>query len=39
MGIPAILVRSSSNEKVKYYARDLLEAASIIETVTPNTAV
>jgi len=30
-GIPAILARHSPNETVKYYARDLLEAASIIE--------
>ncbi|MEE8353712.1 MAG: HAD-IA family hydrolase [Dehalococcoidales bacterium] len=32
LGLPAILVRSSSSENVAYCARDLLEAASIIET-------
>jgi ribonucleotide monophosphatase NagD (HAD superfamily) len=31
VGLPAILVRNPSGENVKYYARDLLEAASIIE--------
>lgn len=30
-GIPAILVRHSPDEPIKYYARDLLEAVSIIE--------
>ena len=30
-GIPAILTRQSSDEPTKYYARDLLEAVSIIE--------
>jgi putative hydrolase of the HAD superfamily len=30
-GIPAILVRSKTDEKVKYYAENLLEAASIIQ--------
>ena len=30
-GIPAILARQFPNEPIKYYARDLLEAVSIIE--------
>ena len=35
VGIPAILVHRPTEEKVKYYAENLLEAASIIEN-TPN---
>ncbi|MDO9333757.1 MAG: HAD family hydrolase [Dehalococcoidales bacterium] len=31
VGLPAILVRNPGGENVKYYARNLLEAASIIE--------
>ena len=32
VGLPAILVRNPGSENVKYYARDLLEATSIIES-------
>ena len=32
VGLPAILVRNPAGENMKYFARDLLEAASIIET-------
>ena len=35
LGIPAVLVRSQPGENTKYYAHDLLEAASIIEAVRP----
>lgn len=31
VGLPAILVRNPAGENMKYFARDLLEAASIIE--------
>ncbi len=39
IGLPAILARSHNDGNVKYYAHDLLEAASIIESNEPNNAV
>lgn len=36
LGLPAILVRNKASEGVKYYARDLLEAASIVEAVSDS---
>jgi putative hydrolase of the HAD superfamily len=32
-GLPAILVRSSQTHEARYYAHDLLEAASIVKTI------
>jgi len=37
IGIPAILVRNPNYENIKYYARDLMGAVSIIESIEPNT--
>ncbi len=38
-GIPAILVRTQTDEDVKYSARDLLEVTSIIESIDHNISI